>query len=69
LANARHTWRYVIVAIPRSGATHAVSLVEFTWNIPGRRAFGVSTSGNERAFANRYMLEHRRSEIGDQHGR
>jgi len=56
-ANARYTWRYVVTAIRRRGATHAVSFVEFTWNIPKRRAFGVSTSGNERAFANRYMLK------------
>ena len=47
---------YVVTAIRRRGATHAVSLVEFTWNMPRRRAFDVSTSGSERAFAIRYML-------------
>lgn len=55
-ANALYTWLYATTAIWRRGATQAVSLVEFTVNIPGRRAFGVSTPGSERALANRYML-------------
>jgi len=58
-ASARHTWRYVVTAIPRRGATQAVALVEFTMNIPRRRAFGVSTPGSELTLANRYMLEYR----------
>ena len=33
-ASARHTWRYVVNAIRRRGATQAVALVEFTVNIP-----------------------------------
>ena len=55
-ASAPYTWMYVAAAIWRRGATQDVSLVEPTANIPGRRAFGVSTPGSERALANRYML-------------
>ena len=58
-ASARHTWRYVVVAVRRRGATQEVALVEFTLNIPRRRGLGVSTPGSELALANRYMLEYR----------
>ena len=60
---------YVVAAIRRRGATQEVLPVEPTVNIPGRRAFGVSTSGNEPALASRYMLEHWESTTGCWRGR